>query len=420
MVTNFRMLGATLLVAGTTIGAGMLVLPITTGIIGFYPSLLIFLFAAAFMLYNLLLLLEVNLWLPKGSDIISMVKTILGKHAGWLALFVYLGLFYSVMSAYISAGNPYIRELLQQAFQIKLTDSASTLLLVFVLAFFLYLGTKAIDNLNRLLMTGLVICFIMLISFSASSIDTLNLTVSEPKYVWSVIPVIVLSFTSHLIVPSLREYLKEDRAKLTKVLIFGSLIPLVIYIVWQFVILGVLSNEMMQYVIINDKPLVMMTNSMATSLGNPAVSQTSSFFIFFAVITSLLGVSISLFHLMSDYLNTKRTIILLPAVLALPTICVLFYNSIFVSALKMAGICIIVLFSILTILMTWKGRYIDKRVSTYKTPGGKITLASMLIVSVFILFLEFSNVFFDWLPDAKTDLTLELQKSAYVGGNSIH
>ena len=38
-----RLLGGILLVAGTAIGAGMLALPVSTGLAGFYPSLFLFL-----------------------------------------------------------------------------------------------------------------------------------------------------------------------------------------------------------------------------------------------------------------------------------------------------------------------------------------------------------------------------------------
>ena len=51
--TSFsRYLGGILLVAGTTIGAGMLALPVSTAFMGFYPSLLIFAICWFFMLIS--------------------------------------------------------------------------------------------------------------------------------------------------------------------------------------------------------------------------------------------------------------------------------------------------------------------------------------------------------------------------------
>lgn len=49
-----RLIGGILLVAGTTIGAGMLALPIVTGFAGFWPSIaLFFCLLALYDLYRL-------------------------------------------------------------------------------------------------------------------------------------------------------------------------------------------------------------------------------------------------------------------------------------------------------------------------------------------------------------------------------
>ena len=47
--TNNRMMGATLLVAGTTVGAGMLALPISTGVSGYAVSMATFFLCFAFI-----------------------------------------------------------------------------------------------------------------------------------------------------------------------------------------------------------------------------------------------------------------------------------------------------------------------------------------------------------------------------------
>ena len=67
--------GGILLVAGTSIGAGMLALPITTGVGGFYPAIVLFLVAFSYMLVTLFLLLEANLYEPSmEANIISMAR----------------------------------------------------------------------------------------------------------------------------------------------------------------------------------------------------------------------------------------------------------------------------------------------------------------------------------------------------------
>ena len=74
-----RMIGGILLVAGTSIGAGMLALPVVTGFAGFWPSFGLLLAYWGLMTYTALLILEVNLWTKKpNSNLITMAEMTLG------------------------------------------------------------------------------------------------------------------------------------------------------------------------------------------------------------------------------------------------------------------------------------------------------------------------------------------------------
>ena len=71
--------GSILLVAGTAIVAGMLALPVTTGMAGFGPAVGLFICGFAYMMINLALLLEALLY---ESDKSTNIITIAGKHLG--------------------------------------------------------------------------------------------------------------------------------------------------------------------------------------------------------------------------------------------------------------------------------------------------------------------------------------------------
>nr|NGX51671.1 Tyrosine-specific transport protein [Chlamydiota bacterium] len=66
-------LGGSLLVAGSCIGAGMLALPIVTGMVGFFPSFIMFIVAWLFMTTTALLIVEVLGWFKEPVNMISMV-----------------------------------------------------------------------------------------------------------------------------------------------------------------------------------------------------------------------------------------------------------------------------------------------------------------------------------------------------------
>ena len=88
-------LGGMLLVAGSCVGAGMLALPILTGLAGFYPSLIVMVVAWSFMTFTGLLLIEVNGWFKQQVNLISMTQESLGRSGRILAWLSYLFLFFS-------------------------------------------------------------------------------------------------------------------------------------------------------------------------------------------------------------------------------------------------------------------------------------------------------------------------------------
>ncbi len=90
-----RLIGAILLVSGTTIGAGMLALPVTTGLAGFIPSLVVMTAVWLFMMLTALYLLEVNLRLPGEANLFSMMRKTLGKPGEAISWAAYLLLLYS-------------------------------------------------------------------------------------------------------------------------------------------------------------------------------------------------------------------------------------------------------------------------------------------------------------------------------------
>ena len=68
---NLKVVGGILLVVGTSIGGGMLALPIASSGEGFFLSTILLVFCWLAMMLPALLILEVNLWLPAKTNIIT-------------------------------------------------------------------------------------------------------------------------------------------------------------------------------------------------------------------------------------------------------------------------------------------------------------------------------------------------------------
>src|SRR5580658_748713 len=110
-----KTLSGTLLIAGTTIGAGMLGIPLLTAKAGFLPAVGITAAVWVFMLATGYLYLEATLWMHEGANVLSMSRRFLGRSGKWLAGGTYLFLYYCLMVAYYAAGAPIFISFVREA-----------------------------------------------------------------------------------------------------------------------------------------------------------------------------------------------------------------------------------------------------------------------------------------------------------------
>lgn len=97
-----RTLGSVFIVAGTTIGAGMLAMPLAAAGVGFSVTLILLIGLWALMCYTALLLLEVYQHVPADTGLGTLAKRYLGRYGQWLTGFSMMFLMYALTAAYIS------------------------------------------------------------------------------------------------------------------------------------------------------------------------------------------------------------------------------------------------------------------------------------------------------------------------------
>ncbi|MDF2866942.1 MAG: tyrP-A [Gammaproteobacteria bacterium] len=393
-----RIYGSILLVAGTSIGAGMLALPITTGVGGYGYTLVLFLVCFLFMLLSLFLLLEATLWVSKPSaNFVTIAKERLGYAGQIVAWFGFLLLLYAVAAAYLLGGGSLLMRVLPVSYQALLPAQLGILVFALLFGLLVFFGTRYIDYINRILMIGLLTAYVILVILVIPSLQSHNLASGQPRYLWAAIPVVVLSFTSHIILPSLRTYLHGDVKALTKVLWYGSLIPLAFYILWQTVILGVVPYSNLLILATSEHPVAELTKVLQGNLGLTWIAITVSYFSFFALTTSFVGVILSLSDFLADGFSIKKNItgrlLVLSQTILPPLLFALFFPHGFIIALSYAGVLVAILFGILPVLMVWRGRYVEKLESAFRVPGGKPVLLVALAGSCLVIILQLAAVF---------------------------
>lgn len=388
-----KMWGASLLVAGTTIGAGMLALPTVTGMAGMLPTLALFLFYWIFMTFTAFLILEVNLWMGERANMISMARKTLGHTGEVIAWLAYLFLLYALMTAYLAGSGPLVVDFVEALSGWHLPDALGFIPLLFIFGYFVMLGAKSVDGVNRLLMAGMGGTFLLMIFLLLPHVELTRLKHADFSALPLAVPVAATSFGFHIIIPSLTHYLKHDIPKIRQAIWLGSFMPLVVYLIWEVITLGVIPLTGPWGI---EEGLYNGANGAELLVGllqNRWLAYTARLFALFAIVTSFLGVSLSLSSCIADGLHLRQVRApagLVDALTFIPPLLIALINPrIFINALEFAGVFgVIFLLAALPACMVWVGRYYKNYRGAYQAPGGKGALIATLVVSTLLLILE--------------------------------
>ncbi len=394
-----KVIGGILLIGGTTVGVAMLAFPVATGVLGFIPSVVLFSVFWAYMTYTAFLMLEATLLEARHGNIISMARHTLGPIGEAVTWVVYLFLLYALMTAYIAVGGSITANAFSHLFKWTPPDFVAVLPLMLFFGFFVYEGTRSVDLLNRVLMVGLAISFFALIFLLVPHVEWDKLLQSQLGALPIAVSVVSTAFGYQIIIPTLVHYLKEDIKALKWAIMVGSLIPLLIYILWECVTLGVIPLEGPFGVIEGYAKGSHGAELLKGLLDRPIIGTVASFLTFFALTTSFLGVSISLTDFLADGLKIKKNpqgrFGLFLMTFFPPLVFVLTNPRAFLSALEAAGVFgVVILLGLLPCLMVYSARYRLHLKSSYVTPGGKIALIVGIVFSLFVIGME---IFINWL-----------------------
>lgn len=391
---RFGSLSGIFLISGTCIGAGMLALPVVTGISGFFPSMVVNILCWLFMLLTGLLFLEATLWMKEGANVLSMASRFFGPVGKVIGGITFLFLYYCLQVSYISGGAPLLGGQLE-TLGISLTGHANYALFVILFGAIVFLGSRVVDRVNWILMAGLILSYVLLIAVGSTGIQAVFLK----RQNWSIFllaaPVLFSAYGYHNVIPSLTFYLKRNVRQLRLAIIIGTTIPFLAYSIWQLMIIGSIPE---QDIDLAAKQGVPISQTLQMITGHPWVSRLGVYFGFFALVTSFLGVSLSMVDFLADGLNRHRQgltrLVLCSAVFIPPALFAAAYPGIFLEALGYAGgYGEAILNGLFPIAMVWKGRYILNLPQIARVPGGRPLLIILFLFTLLIMGLETYHIF---------------------------
>lgn len=383
---NLRLFSAVSMIAGTSIGAAMVAMPIYMASLGTGACFAVLFVSYLAMLASSLFMLESNLSQKQGANLVSMSTDSLGRPGYWLCITVYLMLLYCLNAAYLAEFSGALVSL------IGAPGYEATALLFCVAITYYIVPFSWAGRIASYLLWGLLLTYGVIIGLLMTKADIHNIHPSS----WSQAPealfICILAFGYQIIIPSLRRFLNNDVKLLKRAIYIGSSIPFFVYFVWM---MAFMLN--MPY----DGPFSLSTIAGDLSLRDQLpylLAQKTGFyqlpalfnaFVIFAISSSLIGVSVSLFDFVKDWLNQYHYSQLFVALIAFlpPVLLVLLYPDLFIMALRPAGILVAVLLMILPVL-SCMGLRVKRKTGVYRIRYFKVLAVFVLLSAGFMIVLD--------------------------------
>lgn len=390
-------LGCTALIAGTTVGAGILALPTVTVPAGVIPSSALLLGVWFYALMAALLIAEANINRMRqgqpGTGLIAMAEQALGKAGARVAGAAYLFLHYAMLVAYIGQGGQGLQAVLARVggMAIALPDWVGPVLFTLLLGGLVYAGnTRLVERFNTVFVVILLAAFLGLLGLGMTALEPARLLVQNWGALRPAIAIMFVALFFHNIIPVVTTQLQGDVAKVRWALSLGSAIPLLMFLTWNAVILG---NAALDAATPATAATFDPVQLLRQGAGGTELGVLVSVFSELAIATSFIGFVYGLLDLFKDLWQLtptdpvhRRTLFLLTL---FPSLLIAMINpDLFVLALDYSGsFAISILSGLLPAIICWKQRRdnsINQRIPAM-LPGGRWGLIGMMGVAIALI-----------------------------------
>ncbi|MEH2223749.1 amino acid permease [Nostoc sp.] len=389
-------LGSSALIAGTTVGAGILALPAVTLPSGIVPSTSGLIAVWLYALVSGLLVAEVTLNTMRTEGLSSIgflgvVEKILGKLGARIAGGAYLFMHYALLVAYITEGGEILGVAVAKVWGMQIFPTwVGTMAFTLLFGGIMYLGReKFIEKLNSAFVGIVIVSFLGLLFLGGRHIQSAQLLFQNWSALGSAISVMSVALFFQNVVPLVVTQLEGDARKIRQSIFIGSVIPLIMFLAWNAVILGSVSPDMLDSTSGTSvfDPLQILRGGSAGQWLGVLVSIFSEF----AIVTSFIGFVYGLLDLFKDIFlpaqwQLSSRLPLYSLVLFPPMTLGTLNPSIFFTALDYTGtFSISVLGGIIPALMSWKQRQEQENSDSTNqplVPGGKVTLIAIVGVAL--------------------------------------
>src|SRR3989344_1251345 len=341
---------------GTIVGAGILGIPYVIAKAGFlYGLLLIALMGAAFIFLNLFTG-EIVLRTKKQYQLSGYANKYLGPAGKKIMTFSMVVVIYGALTAYLIGEGATWHSLLG-------IGSPLLFSLVFfaIATFIVYRGIKATGKAELILISLLFLVVILMGIFSFDQISSSHLAAGfNPAYFFLPYGVILFALMGSPGVPEMQEVLGKSKKLLKRAVIIGSVIPIILYLLFTVLIVGIVGLENFDLLEPNQR-IATIALQMYTQ---PLLGFFANLLAILAMFTSYLTLGTALTEVYEyDYKISRKAAFLLT--FPLPLLIVLLNLTTFFTVIGITGAIAGGLEGILIILMYWKAKLLGDRKPEY-------------------------------------------------------
>ena len=220
---------------GTAIGAGILGIPHVVAKSGFLIGLGYIIFLGLIILLANLYLGEVVLRTKGKHQLGGYAKKYLGKTGSFFMSFAFIFGIYSAILAYLVG--------ISESFSFLFYGNFNYSILIGILfgvfmSYLLWRGLKTMKNFEKFGVSAIFILFILIAVFFTKKISFENLAMINTNFLFLPFGVVLFALLSFSVIPEINIILKNDKILMKKILVAGTLITILFYILFTLIVVG--------------------------------------------------------------------------------------------------------------------------------------------------------------------------------------
>ncbi|MED7788275.1 aromatic amino acid transport family protein [Francisella sp. 19X1-34] len=344
-----KQIGCVFLIIGTSLGGGILAIPMILSYFGIIIGCIVMFLMWLLMTYSTLAVAEACLHFEKGISYLGLAHKLFKKPGIILVYICAFGILYGMLAAYISA--------IGASFESLLDINYIIIEIGFVIIFggFILKGTGHAEWLNRVFLTLKLIIILFTIIQLFKSLQLVNLDkydFSNFKELIIALPILATTFSAHIIVPTVVNYVGPHAKDIRRIIIVASLMILLIYICWIIAIFGNIAiygdknsfATILSGSLSNQDSVTQLIYILKANIKSPEIITLIYGFISISVTTAFITLSLALKDLILDRFKMNslskinKNILLGFLLFILPIVLNYYFKQLFLIALSVVGL----------------------------------------------------------------------------------